>query len=451
MQLSKLEVKGFKSFGDKVTIHFDQGITGIVGPNGCGKSNVVDAIRWVLGEQKTRNLRSDKMENVIFNGTRDRKQLQMAEVSITFKNTKNLLPTEYSEVTVSRRYYRTGDSEYLLNGVNCRLKDINDLFMDTGIGPDSYAIIELRMVDDILNDKNDSRRLLFEEAAGISKFKIRKKQTLKKLEDTDADLARVEDLLFEIEKNMKSLEKQAKQAEKYFILKEEYKKLSILLARLVIKRHKLSFEHLEKAVDGENDRKTSLVKQVAEKESFYEKAKLEIVGKEKLLSSRQKALNEHFGVIRQYESEKKIKNERLRFLTEKSNNLNNQIDTDKKSNDRAEFSLKSLSEEKVSLEKQLAEQELKVQELKTTYEEQKLASTSLQEQVSSLTSQLKSKETANYQLVKSLEINQVQLSSLKMQLEETSTTSSDQTNSVQNFAEKLKEIEEELSTKRSEF
>lgn len=451
MQLSKLEVKGFKSFGDKVTIHFDQGITGIVGPNGCGKSNVVDAIRWVLGEQKTRNLRSDKMENVIFNGTRDRKQLQMAEVSITFKNTKNLLPTEYSEVTVSRRYYRTGDSEYLLNGVNCRLKDINDLFMDTGIGPDSYAIIELRMVDDILNDKNDSRRLLFEEAAGISKFKIRKKQTLKKLEDTDADLARVEDLLFEIEKNMKSLEKQAKQAEKYFILKEEYKKLSILLARLVIKRHKLSFEHLEKAVDGENDRKTSLVKQVAEKESFYEKAKLEIVGKEKLLSSRQKALNEHFGVIRQYESEKKIKNERLRFLTEKSNNLNNQIDTDKKSNDRAEFSLKSLSEEKVSLEKQLAEQELKVQELKSTYEEQKLASTSLQEQVSSLTSQLKSKETANYQLVKSLEINQVQLSSLKMQLEETSTTSSDQTNSVQNFAEKLKEIETELSAKRSEF
>src|SRR5450432_3891010 len=116
MQLSKLEIKGFKSFADKIVINFDEGITGIVGPNGCGKSNVVDAIRWVLGEQKTRNLRSDKMESVIFNGTRDRKPLQMAEVSITFKNTKNLLPTEYSEVTITRRYYRTGDSEYLLNG-----------------------------------------------------------------------------------------------------------------------------------------------------------------------------------------------------------------------------------------------------------------------------------------------------------------------------------------------
>lgn len=451
MQLSKLEVKGFKSFGDKVTIHFDQGITGIVGPNGCGKSNVVDAIRWVLGEQKTRNLRSDKMENVIFNGTRDRKQLQMAEVAITFKNTKNLLPTEYSEVTVTRRYYRTGDSEYLLNGVNCRLKDINDLFMDTGIGPDSYAIIELRMVDDILNDKNDSRRLLFEEAAGISKFKIRKKQTLKKLEDTDADLSRVEDLLYEIEKNLKSLEKQAKQAEKYFVLKEEYKKLSILLARLVIKRHKLSFEHLEKAVEGESDKKTSLAKQIAEKESVYEKHKLDIVTKEKLLSSRQKTLNEHFANIRQYESEKKIKNERLRFLTEKSNNLNNQIDTDKRSNDRAEFSIKSLLDEKSALEKQLAEQEYKVQALKTTYEEQKLASTGLQEQVNSLTTQLKSKESASYQLLKSLEINQVQLSSLKMQLEKTASESSDQTASVQNFAEKLRDIEEELQRKKSDL
>jgi chromosome segregation protein len=451
MQLSKLEVKGFKSFGDKVTIHFDQGITGIVGPNGCGKSNVVDAIRWVLGEQKTRNLRSDKMESVIFNGTRDRKQLQMAEASITFKNTKNLLPTEYSEVTITRRYYRTGDSEYLLNGVNCRLKDINDLFMDTGIGPDSYAIIELKMVDDILNDKNDSRRLLFEEAAGISKFKIRKKQTLKKLEDTDADLARVEDLLFEIEKNMKSLEKQAKQAEKYFVLKEEYKKLSILLARLVIKRHKLGFEHLIKAIEGETDKRTSVVKQAAEKEAEYEKMKLEIVSKEKLLSSRQKTLNEHFANIRQYESEKKIKNERLRFLTEKSNNLNNQLDQDKRSNDRAEFSIKSLSEEKSSLEKQLAEQEFKVNELKSVYEESRQAVSTLQEQVNSITTQLRSKETANYQLVKNLEINQVQLSSLKMQLETTATESSDQTASIQNFSEKLQGIEEVLSQKKTEL
>jgi chromosome segregation protein len=144
MQLHKLEIKGFKSFGDKVVINFDEGITGIVGPNGCGKSNVVDAIRWVLGEQKTRALRSEKMENIIFNGTRTRKPLQMAEVSLTFNNNRSLLPTEYSQVTVTRKYYRTGESEYLLNNVACRLKDITNLFLDTGIGSDTYAIIELK-------------------------------------------------------------------------------------------------------------------------------------------------------------------------------------------------------------------------------------------------------------------------------------------------------------------
>ena len=197
MQLTRLEIKGFKSFADRVIINFDEGITGIVGPNGCGKSNVVDAVRWVLGEQKSRVLRSDKMENVIFNGTKTRKPTQLAEVTLTFRNTKNLIPTEYSQVAVTRRYYRSGESEYLLNGVTCRLKDITNLFLDTGIASDSYAIIELKMVDDLLSDKDNSRRSLFEEAAGISKFKIRKKETLKKLDDTDNDLARIADVCFE--------------------------------------------------------------------------------------------------------------------------------------------------------------------------------------------------------------------------------------------------------------
>ena len=154
MQLTRLEIKGFKSFADKVIINFDQGITGIVGPNGCGKSNVVDAIRWVLGEQKSKVLRSDKMDNVIFNGTKTRKSTQLAEVSMSFDNTKNLLPIEYNQVTISRRFYRSGESEYQLNGVTCRLKDITNLFLDTGIASNTYAIIELSMIDDLLNDKD---------------------------------------------------------------------------------------------------------------------------------------------------------------------------------------------------------------------------------------------------------------------------------------------------------
>ncbi|MFY8171467.1 MAG: chromosome segregation SMC family protein, partial [Sphingobacteriaceae bacterium] len=200
MRLKSLEIKGFKSFGDKISVNFDEGITAIVGPNGCGKSNVVDAIRWVLGEQSTKTLRSEKMENIIFNGTKTRKPANLAEVSLTFDNTKNVLPTDYTTVTITRKLYRTGESEYRLNDVQCRLKDITDLFLDTGIGSDSYSIIELKMIEEILANKDNSRRALFEEAAGISKYKIRKKQTLNKLKDTEDDLNRVDDLLFEIEK-----------------------------------------------------------------------------------------------------------------------------------------------------------------------------------------------------------------------------------------------------------
>ena len=164
--------KGFKSFGDKITVNFDEGITAIVGPNGCGKSNVVDAIRWVLGEQSTKTLRSEKMENIIFNGTKTRKPSNLAEVSLTFDNTKNILPTEFTQITLTRKLYRTGESEYRINDVQCRLKDITDLFLDTGIGPDSYAIIELNMVDDILKDRNNTIKTLLNTLANENdKFK----------------------------------------------------------------------------------------------------------------------------------------------------------------------------------------------------------------------------------------------------------------------------------------
>src|SRR6188474_2778163 len=364
MRLKKIEIKGFKSFGDKVVLHFDKGVTSIVGPNGSGKSNVVDAMRWVLGEQKTRMLRSEKMENVIFNGNKSRKPANLAEVSISFENTKNILPTEYSNVTITRRLYRSGDSEYLLNGVSCRLKDITDLFLDTGIASNSYAIIELGMVDDLLNDRDNSRRMLFEEAAGISKFKKRKKETLKKLEDTDTDLERVEDLLFEIEKNMKSLEKQAKQTENYYKIKEEYKDKSIHLAKVVVNKQKEKFNTISKQIEEENDRKVALATDIAEKEAAIEKAKAELILKEKTLSSRQKAINEFVAKIRHYESEKQIKNERLKYLNDRAHNLRDQIDQDKKSNERARFSIQSLENEKVSAEQILEEITHKLETLK---------------------------------------------------------------------------------------
>lgn len=449
MQLSKLEIKGFKSFADKVVINFDEGITGIVGPNGCGKSNVVDSIRWVLGEQKTSALRSEKMENVIFNGTSQRSAQQMAEVSLTINNTKNILPTEYSQVTITRRLYRTGESEYLLNGVTCRLKDITNLFLDTGVASNSYAIIELGMVDDILNDRDNSRRLLFEEAAGISKFKKRKKETLKKLEDTDADLERVEDLLFEIEKNMKSLEKQAKQTEQYYKIKEDYKEKSINLAKVVVNKQKDTLTTVQKQIEQENDRKTKLTAEVAEKEALIEKSKAELILKEKTLSTRQKSINEFVSQIRQYESDKQIKNERLRFLNDRVNTLKEQVDQDKKSNERARFSIQSLETERDLATQVLKEISDKVNALKADYEVQKASTYTLQGEADALRQVYRARQEESFQLNKALEIREIQIASFKQELERTTSDTSQQSASIAEFEKKTVLLNEEITQKNT--
>src|SRR5690554_3223919 len=309
MQLTKLEIKGFKSFGDKITIHFNEGVTAIVGPNGCGKSNVVDAIRWVLGEQSTRMLRSEKMENIIFNGTKTRKPSHLAEVSLSFDNTRNILPTEFSQVTITRKLYRNGESEYRLNDVKCRLKDITDLFLDTGIGADSYSIIELRMIDEIINNKEHSRRNLFEEASGISKYKIRKKQTLNKLRDTQTDLDRVDDLVFEIERNLKTLENQARKTERYYKLKEQYKQYSIALATLKINGFRHTLQELEKQELTKRTEQTGVAGGIQSREATLQALKQEALTREKNLATQQKVTNEYISKIRAYESDKKVKNE----------------------------------------------------------------------------------------------------------------------------------------------
>ena len=451
MQLSKLEIKGFKSFGDKTIINFDEGITGIVGPNGCGKSNIVDAIRWVLGEQKAKTLRSEKLENIIFNGTKNRKPTQLAEVSLTFDNTKNILPTEYANVTITRRYYRSGESEYELNGVPCRLKDITNLFLDTGIASNSYAIIELKMVDDILSDKDNSRRGLFEEAAGISKFRKRRKETLRKLEGTDTDLERVEDLLFEIEKNLKSLERQAKQAERYNKLKESYKAASVNLAKLSVRNQSDKFKQLSAQIGKENDKKTSLTKQVGEKEAVLEQQKLKLLEKEKTLSDSQKGLNEHVNDIRQYESDKKIKNERLRYLNDKSESLKEQINQDKKSNDRSAFSIQGLDQEKDLAENQLQDFKVKLEVLQDEKLDSENRTKTTQEETDALSSIFSAKKEEVYQISKTLEINEIQISALKQQLEKASTDKSDQSASLIEFEAKIKTIDAELSAKRNQL
>jgi chromosome segregation protein len=291
MYLSKIELFGFKSFAHRVRISFDKGLTAIVGPNGCGKTNVVDAIRWVLGEQKAMLLRSPKMESIIFNGTKSLKPLSFTEVSITIQNTRNVLPTEYTEVTVTRRLYRSGDSDYLLNMVPCRLKDILDLFADTGMGSDAYSVIELKMIEEIISNKSEERMKLFEEAAGISRYKQRRKQTFRQLESASRDLARVDDVLAEVEKKVRSLKQQVRKAERLREIREELKSLDLTLSELTMGDHLGKLEPLLESITAEERQSHELAAMIATRDSSHQEAELQQLNLEQRLSESQKELN----------------------------------------------------------------------------------------------------------------------------------------------------------------
>ena len=256
MYLKNIEVQGFKSFAQKINFEFHNGITGIVGPNGSGKSNVGDAVRWVLGEQSAKSLRGGNMQDVIFSGTETRKPLSYASVAITLDNSDHKLPVEFNEVTVTRRLYRSGESEYLINGSNCRLKDINEMFYDTGIGKEGYSIIGQGQIDRILSGKPEERRELFDEAAGIVKFKRRKNTTVKKLEEERQNLVRVTDILSELTRQLGPLEKQSETAKIYLAKREALKELDVNMFLLEYsstaeslkelgEKHRLAQENLE--------------------------------------------------------------------------------------------------------------------------------------------------------------------------------------------------------------
>lgn len=441
MQLTKLEVKGFKSFGDKITINFNEGVTAIVGPNGCGKSNVVDALRWVLGEQSTRMLRSDKMENIIFNGTHKRKASNLAEVSVTFDNTKNILPTEFTTVTVTRKLYRNGDSEYRLNDVKCRLKDITDLFMDTGVGSDSYSIIELKMVDEIINNKEHSRRKLFEEASGISKYKVRKRQTLSKLQNTEEDLSRVDDLLYEINKNLKSIERQAKKAERYYQIKKEYKESSIALAQYNIELFAQSLEDLNKQESEQKNKISDINRQLANKEAEVQQLKKEILDKEKNLATQQKATHEHIHKIRNYESEKKIKNEQLKFLQEKETRLNLELEKDKQQLNHTLYNIKRLHEE-IHVEKNKTTQFTQtLEEGKKDVEEWRGQQQTAKIKLDDFKNELNKKSSLIHQNEKEIAVLSIQKDALEQEAERNTSDTDTKQEEVNQFAVKVEELE----------
>lgn len=338
MKLKSLDLIGFKSFADKTHLEFGEGITIIVGPNGSGKSNILDAIRWVLGEQSAKALRGGKMEDVIFNGSDAKKTLGMAEVSIIFDNQDKLINIPYNEIKVTRRLYRSGESEYLINDNPVRLKDVVELFMDTGIGIDAYSIISQGEVDRIINNKPLERREIFEEAAGITKYIKKRDEALSKLESTEQHMLRINDILSEVKRQASALERQAKKAEKYRELKQECSDMEIKISKREIKeKYKLynendkKREEIEKKIEEENLKLSSIEKDIEELKIESANIEREISGIKEIC-----ILNE--------ETIKRIE-DNLKFNFEKKNEITSRIDELKKQNVENIGKIEGLKEE----------------------------------------------------------------------------------------------------------
>lgn len=341
MQLKKLEIQGFKSFANKIEINFESGITGVVGPNGSGKSNISDSIRWVLGEQSAKTLRGSKMEDVIFSGAADRKPLGMAEVSITLDNSSKTLPIDYSEVRITRRVYRSGDSEYFLNKSSCRLKDVRELLMDTGIGKDGYSIIGQGKIDEILSNKSEDRRQIFEEAAGIVKYKTRKDEAEKKLTSTKENLLRVLDILNELEGQLSPLKKQSMKAKEFTVLKERLLNLEVnLFIREIDKidaELKLMYEQihvLNQSIEEQQKEKSFYYDNLQELEALLNQCSIKIANKQ----------DEYFNIQKSIE---KIEGQ-INLKKEKSNNTDSNIK-------RIEIEIKEIQKEQDHLSVKLEE------------------------------------------------------------------------------------------------
>ena len=275
--LKRLELQGFKSFADKTVLEFADGATGVVGPNGSGKSNISDAIRWVIGEMSAKSLRGANMQDVIFAGTETRKPVNFAEVSLVLDNSTHLFNIDYEEITVTRRLFRSGESVYQINRANCRLKDIHELFMDTGLGRDGYSIIGQGSVSQILSTKAEDRRSIFEEAAGVSKYKYKREEAERKLAGTEENLVRINDIVHELEGQIEPLRKQSEKARKYMELYAEFKALDVNLSLIALERNKHEAQKADKlyeSVSGEIDELNKKESKAGEKiSSLYEKQK----------------------------------------------------------------------------------------------------------------------------------------------------------------------------------
>ena len=370
MYLKRIEMQGFKSFADKTVLEFKPGITTVIGPNGSGKSNISDAIRWVLGEQSMKSLRGAKSEDIIFAGTQARKSLGFAEVSIVIDNNDNKLPIEYSEVTVTRKIYRSGETGYFINKVPCRLKDILELFMDTGIGKDGYSIIGQGKIDEILSNKSEDRRHIFEEAAGIVKYRTRKQESEKKLEQTKLNLLRINDILAEIEANIEPLKLQSDKAKQFLDLREELKSIEVGLFIYNINTYKEKLEQLVKDEDIITSQKEAEDSKMEALQASKEELRQVVDDITAQIENMQNIGFESSNKIEKINSEIGISNERIQNNTANKQRLEAEILEVKSRIEELKEEQKQKLEKKTNLtsnkekfEKELAEKEAELAEL----------------------------------------------------------------------------------------
>ena len=430
MYLKKLEMQGFKSFADKTVFEFKKGITAVIGPNGSGKSNIADSIRWVLGEQSMKSLRGSKSEDIIFAGTQNRKSLGFAEVNMVIDNSDGSLPVEYSEVTVTRRLYRTGETGYFINKVPCRLKDILELFMDTGIGKDGYSIIGQGKIDEILSNKSEDRRKIFEEASGIVKYRTRREESEKKLEQTKLNLVRINDILSEIEANIEPLKLQSEKARKFLDLREELKNIEVGLFVLRINTYKEKLEELEKNKD------------IFENQSLEENNKLEDM---------QKLKQELKNQIEEISSE----SERIQTLGFESENkierINSEINISKEK-------ISNNSENKNRLENEITVSNLTISNLEEEKQGKLSKKENLQENKEKFAKELEEKEEELRKLNQKLSSKELEIESKKKQVEDLKENKYSLENEIteqdvnrENFENRKKQAEKELTAVISEL
>ena len=430
MYLKRLELQGFKSFADKTVLEFMPGITSVIGPNGSGKSNISDAIRWVLGEQSMKSLRGAKSNDIIFAGTQNRKSLGFAEASLVFDNEDGTLPIEYAEVTVTRKIYRSGETGYYINKIPCRLKDILELFMDTGIGKDGYSIIGQGKIDEILSNKSEDRRHIFEEAAGIVKYRTRKAESEKKLEHTKLNLLRINDILTEIESNIEPLQQQAEKAKKYLNLKEELKSIEIGLFVYNIEKYK---QTLEEIINDEDIMKSTC---------NQEEGKLERI----------KALKEELKtqideITEKIESMQNIGFESQKEIEQLNSNIsvcNTRIENNKENKTRFEKEIEEIKTKITSLEEEIKQKQAKKDNLKENRKKFEKELEEKQAELDKLTSKLSKKEIEIEEHKKKVEENTDKRYELQSDI-------STQNANTESLEKRKQQIKQEITTNISEL